>query len=98
DLRHLTPLRKEKMATLVKRATLEGLRVRRGLISREQADAFRQTKGADRSLRARLVEEKVVPEDTLAEILAEQYGLRYDSLTKFRLDQELFKKMSLELM
>ncbi|OLE41925.1 MAG: pilus assembly protein PilB [Nitrospirae bacterium 13_1_20CM_2_62_14] len=86
------------MATPVKRATLEELLVRRGLISRDQAEAFRQTKGADRSLRARLVEQGVVPEDTLAEILAEQYGLRYDSLTEFRLDQELFKTISLELM
>src|SRR5213594_3508534 len=86
------------MATPVKRAALEELLVRRGLISRDQADAFRQSKGADRSLRARLIEEKVVPEDTLAEILAEQYGLRYDSLTEFRLDQELFKTISLELM
>jgi len=86
------------MATPVKRATLEELLVRRGLISRDQAEAFRQTKGADRSLRARLVEQGVVPEDTLAEILAEQYGLRYDPLTEFRLDQELFKTISLELM
>src|SRR2546427_341793 len=65
---------------------------------RDQAEAFRQSKGAARSLRARLVEEKVVPEETLAEILAEQYGLRYDPLTEFRLDQELFKTIPLELM
>ncbi|MGH7208685.1 MAG: hypothetical protein ACREIL_04795, partial [Nitrospiraceae bacterium] len=70
------------MATPVKRATLEELLVRRGLISRDQAEAFRQSNGADRSLRARLVEQKVVPEETLAEVLAEQYGLRYDSLTE----------------
>jgi type IV pilus assembly protein PilB len=86
------------MATPVKRATLEELLVRRGLISRDQAEAFRQSKGGARSLPARLVEQGVVPEETLAEILAEQYGLRYDPLTEFRLDQELFKTISLELM
>ena len=86
------------MATPVKRASLEELLVRRGLITRDQADALRQSKGADRSLRARLVEQGVVPEETLAEVLAEQYGLRYDPLTEFRLDQELFKRVPLDLM
>ncbi len=87
------------MATPVKRAALDEILVRRGLISQDQAEDFRgQANGADRSFRALLVEQGLVPEEVLAEIVAEQYGLRYDPLKDFRVDLEFFKTIPVELM
>ena len=87
------------MATPVKRAALDEILVRRGLISQDQAEDFRsQANGADRSFRGLLVEHNVVAEDALAEIVAEQYGLRYDPLKDFRVDLEFFKTIPVELM
>ena len=87
------------MATPVKRAALDEILVRRGLLSPDQAEKFRsQANGADRSLRAVLVEDGIVPDAVLAEILAEQYGLRYDPLKDFRVDQEFFKTIPVEVM
>src|SRR5574341_103781 len=87
------------MATPVKRATLEDLLVRRGLITQEQAEEFRiQANGADRSFWTLLVDQGIVPEDVLAEIVAVQYGLRYDPLKDFRVDLEFFKTIPVELM
>src|SRR5213594_1815487 len=87
------------MATPVKRAALDEILVRRGLISQDQAEDFRsQANGADRSFRALLVEHGVVAEEALAEIVAEQYGLRYDPLKDFRVDLEFFKTIPVELM
>jgi len=87
------------MATPVKRAALDEILVRRGLISQDQAEDFRsQANGADRSFRGLLVEHNVVAEEALAEIVAEQYGLRYDPLKDFRVDPEFFKTIPVELM
>ncbi|MGH7235096.1 MAG: GspE/PulE family protein [Nitrospiraceae bacterium] len=87
------------MATPVKRAPLDEILVRRGLISQDQAEDFRsQANGADRSFRGLLVEHGVVAEAALAEIVAEQYGLRYDPLKDFRVDPEFFKTIPVELM
>ena len=87
------------MATPVKRAALDEILVRRGLISQDQAEDFRsQANGTDRSFRGLLVEHGVVAEEALAEIVAEQYGLRYDPLKDFRVDPEFFKTIPVELM
>ena len=87
------------MATPVKRAALDEILVRRGLISQDQAEDFRsQANGADRSFRGLLLEHTVVAEEALAEIVAEQYGLRYDPLKDFRVDPEFFKTIPVELM
>ena len=87
------------MATPVKRAALDEILVRRGLISQDQAEDFRsQANGADRSFRCLLLEHNVVAEEALAEIVAEQYGLRYDPLKDFRVDPEFFKTIPVELM
>jgi len=87
------------MATPVKRASLDDLLVRRGLITQEQAEEFRaQANGADRTFRILLVEQGIVPEGVLAEIVAEQYGVRYDPLKDFRVDFECFKTIPVELM
>ncbi|TLY43470.1 MAG: pilus assembly protein PilB [Nitrospirae bacterium] len=87
------------MATPVKRAALDEILVRRGLISQDQAEDFRsQANGADRSFRCLLLEHTVVAEEALAEIVAEQYGLRYDPLKDFRVDLEFFKTIPVELM
>ena len=87
------------MATPVKRAALDEILVRRGLISQDQVEDFRsQANGADRSFRGLLLEHGVVAEEALAEIVAEQYGLRYDPLKDFRVDLEFFKTIPVELM
>jgi len=87
------------MTTPVKRAALDEILVRRGLISQDQAEDFRsQANGADRSFRGLLLEHNVVAEEALAEIVAEQYGLRYDPLKDFRVDLEFFKTIPVELM
>ncbi|MGH7254038.1 MAG: GspE/PulE family protein, partial [Nitrospiraceae bacterium] len=44
------------------------------------------------------MEHGVVAEAALAEIVAEQYGLRYDPLKDFRVDPEFFKTIPVELM
>jgi len=87
------------MPTPVKRAALEALLVERGLLPQSQVEALLQ-RAADtrRAFRALLVEEGLVSESALAEVLAAQYGLRYDTLKDFRVNPEFYKTIPVEWM
>ena len=87
------------MPSPVKRAPLEDILVKRGLLSREQLDSLLgQANGTAGILRTLLLEQGLVTEEALAEALAEQYGLAYDPLKDFRIDPEFFKTIPVELM
>ena len=45
-----------------------------------------------------LVSEGVLSEEQLAKALAEQYGLPYEPLTDFRVDQQFYESISVKLM
>ena len=87
------------MPSPVKRAQLEDILVKRGLLSREQLDSLLgQANGTAGILRTLLLEQGLLTEEALAEALAEQYGLAYDPLKDFRIDPEFFKTIPVELM
>ncbi len=87
------------MATPVKRAALEDILVKRGLLSRQEVETYaRRAEETTRALRALLVDDGIVPETSMAEALAEQYGLRFAPLKDFRVDPEFFKTMPVEWM
>ncbi len=87
------------MPTPVKRAALEDVLVRRGVVSPDLIDALVQQAGdARQPLSAYLMDHGLVMEDALAEALAEQYGLPFDPLKDFRVDLEEFKSFSVEWM
>lgn len=83
----------------VRRATLETILLEQGILTSDQAAALRQ-QAADtrRSFRTLLVEAGTVSESALAEALAAQYGLRYDSLKDFRVDSDFYKTIPVEWM
>src|SRR5574341_942276 len=85
------------MPTPVKRASLDSVLLRRGLLSDEEtAKLHREAAEAGRSLHGFLLETCRLPEAELAEALAEQYGLRYVALEDFRVDPDLFKTLPLD--
>ncbi len=87
------------MATPVKRVALEDILVKRGVLSSQELEAFaRQAEETNRTLRSFLVDEAIVPETTMGEVLAAQYGLRFAPLKDFRVDQEFFKTIPMEWM
>jgi type IV pilus assembly protein PilB len=87
------------MLTPVKRAALEDILVKRGVLSSQELAAFaRQAEETNRTLRSFLVDEAIVPETTMGEALAEQYGLRFAPLKDFRVDSEFFKTIPMEWM
>jgi len=87
------------MATPVRRAVLEDLLVERGVLSRLQIEEVRvRVRETGRPLRQLLLEDGLVSEVTLAEALAEQYGLGFEPLKDFRVDPEFFKTIPIEWM
>jgi type II secretory ATPase GspE/PulE/Tfp pilus assembly ATPase PilB-like protein len=87
------------MPVPIKRAALEDVLTRRGLVAPELMDALAQQAGEARQpLSSYLREHGLVTEDALAAALAEQYGLSFDPLKDFRVDLEEFKSISVEWM
>jgi len=85
------------MVTPVKCAALESVLLRRGLLSEEEIATLRGNAAqAGRTLFSFLLEAHRLPENDLAEALAEQYGLRYVSLDAFRVEPDLFKVLPLD--
>ncbi|MEK6533707.1 MAG: ATPase, T2SS/T4P/T4SS family, partial [Nitrospirota bacterium] len=60
--------------------------------------ALRRLGGVSLALGQTLVSEGVLSEEQLAKALAEQYGLPYDPLTDFRVDQQFYESISVKLM
>ena len=87
------------MATLVKQASLADILLRRQLVPPEELERLlERANGSDRILRAILIEEKLLPDQALAEALADLYGLPYDPLTDFRVDTDSFSAIPQEWM
>jgi type IV pilus assembly protein PilB len=72
--------------------------VRHGLAREPIEQALRRLGGVSLALGQTLVSEGVLSEEQLAKALAEQYGLPYDPLTDFRVDQQFYESISVKLM
>lgn len=86
------------MARSVARPTLVEVLVRHGLAREPIEQALRRLGGVSLALGQTLVSEGVLSEEQLAKALAEQYGLPYDPLTDFRVDQQFYESISVKLM
>jgi type IV pilus assembly protein PilB len=87
------------MPTVVRSAALEDVLLKRGLLTQEQADELtRRAADTGRPIRACLQELQVLPESALAEALADLYDLRFNPLSDFRLDPDLYKRFPVDLM
>jgi type IV pilus assembly protein PilB len=72
--------------------------VRHGLAREPIEQALRRLGGVSLALGQTLVSEGVLSEEQLAKALAEQYGLPYEPLTDFRVDQQFYESISVKLM
>lgn len=86
------------MARSATRPTLTEVLIRHGLAREPIDQALRRLGGASVALGQTLVSEGVLSEEQLAKALAEQYGLPYDPLTDFRVDQQFYESISVKLM
>lgn len=86
------------MARSVARPTLLEVLVRHGLAREPIEQALRRLGGVSLALGQTLVSEGVLSEEQLAKALSEQYGLPYDPLTDFRVDQQFYESVSVKLM
>ncbi|MEK6634673.1 MAG: ATPase, T2SS/T4P/T4SS family [Nitrospirota bacterium] len=86
------------MARSLARPTLLEVLVRHGLAREPIEQALRRLGGVSLALGQTLVSEGVLSEEQLAKALAEQYGLPYDPLTDFRVDQQFYESISVKLM
>jgi type IV pilus assembly protein PilB len=86
------------VARSVARPTLLEVLVRHGLAREPIEQALRRLGGVSLALGQTLVSEGVLSEEQLAKALAEQYGLPYDPLTDFRVDQQFYESISVKLM
>jgi type IV pilus assembly protein PilB len=72
--------------------------IRHGFAREPIDQALRRLGGASMALGQTLVSEGVLSEEQLAKALAEQYGLPYEPLTDFRVDQQFYESISVKLM
>jgi len=86
------------VARSVARPTLLEVLVRHGVAREPIEQALRRLGGVSLALGQALVSEGVLSEEQLAKALAEQYGLPYDPLTDFRVDQQFYESISVKLM
>jgi type IV pilus assembly protein PilB len=80
------------------RPTLTEVLIRHGFAREPIDQALRRLGGASMALGQTLVSEGVLSEEQLAKALAEQYGLPYEPLTDFRVDQQFYESISVKLM
>jgi len=87
------------MATPVKRASLEEILLKRGLLSPAQLDnCIQEAQSTQQPLRPLLLQEGLVEEEALAQAIAEQFGLPFEPLQEFRIDPEFFSTIPVEWM
>ena len=81
------------------RPSLADVMVREGILPRRTVDqAVARLGGNVTALGQTLVDEGTISEAQLAQALASQYGLTYDSLAAFRVDSEFYHTISVKLM
>ena len=87
------------MATPVKRTSLEDVLLRQGLMSAENiVSCAQRAREHGHSFRDQIVQEQAIGEEPLARAIAEQYGLPFDPLREFRVDQTFFTDIPVEWM
>ncbi len=87
------------MATPVKRTSLEEILLRRELLSSVQLEeCLQQVQSTQQPLRTLLLQEGRIEEEPLAQAIAEQFGLPFEPLNEFRVDQEFFSTIPVEWM
>jgi type IV pilus assembly protein PilB len=85
--------------TSLSRKPLADLLLEQGLLSRIELDGLlSKTSGRRISLAQAVIDEGLLPEEKLAVILAQQCGLVYDPLTDFRVNQQFYQTIPVELM
>lgn len=86
------------MARSLVRPTLTEVLIRHGLARESIEQTLRRLGGASMTLGPTLVSEGLLSEEQLAKALAEQYGLPYEPLTDFRVNQQFYESISVKLM
>ena len=87
------------MTTPVKRMPLEEMLVKKGFILEHEKDALRETaKTENQSVASLLLARGTLTEDSLGQILADQYGLPWNNLEEFRIPTSLMESIPVELM
>ncbi len=87
------------MPTAIRQYPLADILIKRGVLTEEHATVLMtEASGSQRRLRALLLERDLVTQETLAEALAEQYGLSYDGLQSFRVNFHAFPAISSDWM
>lgn len=87
------------MPTLYKRALLSELLLQRGLLTPAQLESLpEEERHSQPRLQVALVKEGLLSEDRLAELLAEQYGLPFNRLEKFRVEFDAYPAIQPEWM
>ena len=81
------------------RPSLPEILVRQGMLSKRVLDqVLGRLGGSTAALGQTLLEDGTISDQQLAQALASQYGLAYDPLTGFRVDQEFYTSISVKLM
>ena len=81
------------------RPSLPDILIRQGVVPKRTLDQVLSRLGGSASaLGQTLLEEGTISDQQLAQALATQYGLPYDPLTGFRVDQEFYTSISVKLM
>lgn len=87
------------MARSLTRPSLADILVEQGTVARQSVNqVLHRLGGTTASLGRMLVEEGAISEEQLAKALAVQFGLPFDSLAGFRVDQTFFQTISVKLM
>ncbi len=87
------------MAKSLTRPSLIDILVEQGTLTRQSVDhVLLRLGGATATLGRTLVDEGAISEEQLAKALATQFGLPFDPLTDFRVDQEFYQTISVKLM
>ena len=87
------------MTTPVKRMPFEEILVKKGFILEREKDTLRETaKTENQSIASILLERGTLTEDSLGQILADQFGLPWNNLEEFRIPTPLMESIPVELM
>lgn len=87
------------MTTPVKRLPFEEILVKKGLIlEREKNTLLETAKTSNQTLSSLLLERGTLTEDSMGQILADQYGLPWNDLQEFRIPAGLMESIPVELM
>ncbi len=87
------------MTTPVKRMPFVEILVKKGFILEHEKDSLRETaKKENQSMGSILLERGTLTEDSLGQILADQFGLPWNNLEEFRIPTSLMESIPIELM